>query len=241
MLTNLASKVGVDVSELKDNLRSTLYEAILKKSGYDTSALPDRLESTYLEALVSCGLGGGSGGSSGVVSTIESASPTNADIVKFSKLGPVKFPNAESISASAFYDCTSLTSIDLPAATSIGASAFLNCTALTSIDLPAATSIGASAFYRCTNFATLILRTTETVCQIDVSALLGTKIMTEEGAPTGEGFIYLPARMDSAYRAVYEPIFEELGAPGMYDILFRRLEDYTVDGTATGKLDESKI
>ena len=54
-----------------------------------------------------------------------------------------------SIGNSAFYYCTSLTSVSLPAATSVGDSAFFGCDALTSVSLPAATAIGDNAFYDC--------------------------------------------------------------------------------------------
>ena len=55
------------------------------------------------------------------------------------------------IGNSAFYKCSSLTSISLPEGiTSIGGSAFRDCSSLTSISLPESlTSIGGSAFYNC--------------------------------------------------------------------------------------------
>ena len=57
------------------------------------------------------------------------------------------------IGISAFYDCTSLTSIEIPSSvTSIGTSAFYGCTSLTSIVIPSRVkSIGISAFYECTS------------------------------------------------------------------------------------------
>ena len=58
-----------------------------------------------------------------------------------------------SIGQSAFYDCTSLTSITIPdSVTSIGSYAFYNCTGLTSVTIPdSVTSIGESAFRNCTS------------------------------------------------------------------------------------------
>lgn len=141
-------------------------------------------------------------------------------------LTSVNLPVTTGIGEGAFDRCTSLASINLPAAASIGAMSFINCTSLTSVDLPVTTSIGDGAFYRCTNLSTLILRNAETVCQINMTAVLGTKIVTEEGAPIGEGFIYIPTSMFEYYRAAYEPAFEQMGAAGMFDILFRKIEDY---------------
>lgn len=66
-----------------------------------------------------------------------------------------------SISGSAFYQCTSLTSIIIPETmTSIGKSAFYDCTALSSITFLASTiSIGSSAFSGCTSLISVTLPT----------------------------------------------------------------------------------
>ena len=66
-----------------------------------------------------------------------------------SSLTSVSLPAATSIGDSAFYYCSSLTSVSLPAATSIGDVAFSSCSSLTSVSLPAATSIGDRAFQYC--------------------------------------------------------------------------------------------
>ena len=62
-----------------------------------------------------------------------------------------------SIGDSAFGSCDSLTSVEIPASvTSIGESAFSYCTSLTSIEIPASlTSIGDSAFYYCTSLTSI--------------------------------------------------------------------------------------
>ena len=66
-------------------------------------------------------------------------------------LKSVTITNGKSIGDRAFYNCTSLTSIEIPeSVTSIGSSVFYNCTSLTSIEIPeSVTSIGNSAFNNC--------------------------------------------------------------------------------------------
>jgi hypothetical protein len=51
-------------------------------------------------------------------------------------------------------------------ATSIGNYAFYNCSSLATVDLPEATSIGSSAFYGCSRLRTVILRNTERVATL---------------------------------------------------------------------------
>lgn len=140
-----------------------------------------------------------------------------------SALTSVNLPSATVISNHAFAGCTALTSVDLPNVTnigklafwecnfasvnfpiakSIGQSAFQHCTALTRVDLPAVTSIGQGAFFGCTNLKTFIIRNEDAVCELDVTAIVSTGILTEEGAPTGEGFLYLPTKFYEEYVAM---------------------------------------
>jgi hypothetical protein len=131
-----------------------------------------------------------------------------------------------SIGGNAFEGCSALSTAIFPTVTTILPSAFFGCISLTTIKLPKVTSIGDSAFRDCINLSAVIIGTTSKVCEIEFTSLLGTKIMTEEGLPTGEGFIYIPARMFDSYRAAYEPVFDQIGASGLFDILFRKIEDY---------------
>ena len=97
--------------------------------------------------------------------------------------GVIKFDSdVTSIGGSAFYRCTSLTSIVIPdsvtligdsafyvcsrlksvtipdSVTSIGGSAFSNCNSLTSVTIPdSVTSIGDSAFYSCTSLTSVTI------------------------------------------------------------------------------------
>ena len=63
------------------------------------------------------------------------------------------------IDASAFEDCTYITSITIPdSVTSIGECAFYNCSSLTSIELPdSVTNIGDSAFDGCSNLRSIVI------------------------------------------------------------------------------------
>ena len=67
-----------------------------------------------------------------------------------------------SIGRSAFYNCSSLTSITIPySVTTIGEGAFYNCSSLTSIIIPdSVTSIGRQAFYDCSSLTEIKLEGT---------------------------------------------------------------------------------
>jgi hypothetical protein len=60
-------------------------------------------------------------------------------------------------------------------------------------------SIDGEAFYGCTELDTLILRRPDVICELNAEAIINTKIITAEGAPTGEGFIYVPAALYEGY------------------------------------------
>ena len=64
-----------------------------------------------------------------------------------------------SIGNSAFYGCTSLTSISIPSSvTSIGNHAFYGCTSLASVEIPSSvTSIGEYAFFGCATLASIFI------------------------------------------------------------------------------------
>ena len=74
--------------------------------------------------------------------------------------GDVVIPDGvTSIAGTAFFNCTSLSSVTIPnSVTSIGRSAFNNCKSLTSIAIPdSVTSIGDYAFYNCTSLTSIVI------------------------------------------------------------------------------------
>ena len=79
---------------------------------------------------------------------------------KCSSLTSVTIPNnVTSIGGYAFYNCSSLTSVTIPNnVTSIGGYAFYNCSSLTSVTIPnSVTNIGGSAFSGCSSLCTIIV------------------------------------------------------------------------------------
>ena len=77
-----------------------------------------------------------------------------------SSLTSITIPNSvTSIGSSAFYDCSSLTSITIPnSVTSIDSYAFSNCSSLTSITIPnSVTSIGSYAFSDCSSLISVTI------------------------------------------------------------------------------------
>ena len=166
------------------------------------------------------------------------------------KLKTINLPNATTVNRSAFDNCTSLTTLNIPKLTSINQYAFQNCYRLKMIKFPFVTGVGAYAFYRCSgiqiaDFSVLtssigmnafnscsalksfILRTGTMVSLSSINAFSGTPIAS------GTGYIYVPSALVDTYKSATNW--------STYATQFRALENYTVDGTITGELDESKI
>lgn len=152
----------------------------------------------------------------------------------------VNFPKVTSVGNSALVACSALKSVSLPEMTSIVSSMFNSCFRLESVDFRKATSIGTYAFNYCYSLKAVILRS-ETVCKLSSTNafstgcyhFLGTK--DSQFNPNGDkdGYFYVRRALIDSYR--------EMTNWTVYASQFRVLEDYTVDGTATGALDESKI
>ena len=137
------------------------------------------------------------------------------------------FPLVTSVGESAFSGCSKLTTVDFPAVTSIHNYAFNGCSTLTTVDFPLVTSIGSYVLQSCSQLTTVILRNTTMVTLGSVNSFTATPIAS------GTGYIYVPRALVDSYKSATNW--------STYASQFRALEDYTVDGTITGELDESKI
>lgn len=139
--------------------------------------------------------------------------------------GTLSFPLVEDIGAYAFRNCK-MTKAALPKVTAIGNGCFQYCRNLEVVDLSSVTSI-AGPFEGCNEFKALIIRT-PSICTWKVNWGLPPTIMTAK-----TGYIYVPRALIEDYKVATNW--------STYASQFRALEDYTVDGTVTGELDESKI
>lgn len=174
----------------------------------------------------------------------------------------ISFPQAISLGSSAFQTCTSLTDVSLPLVTSLGDWAFMRCSSLTKINLPLITRLNYLEFSYCTNlveasFSNLtyidssgifsncynlkqfILRS-DTICTLagtnafsNCHHLYGTYNGTYNPNRLKDGYIYVPKALVEEYKSATNW--------SRFATQFRALEDYTVDGTTTGELDETKI
>lgn len=159
---------------------------------------------------------------------------------KCSKLVTVYLPNIDEIQGNTFANCNALKNVTVTNATYVGSRAFSYCYSLVTIDLPKCRYFGSNAnFTQARSLRTVILRSEE------VAVLGGADIFSGcyhfEGKtdstynPEGlkDGYIYVPRALVEDYKAATNW--------STYATQFRALEDYTVDGTITGELDETKI
>lgn len=105
--------------------------------------------------------------------------------------------------------------------------AFRECRELRVVDMPNLTYLNQAVFANCVGLKALILRGNTMCTNINPDILSGSAIASDTG------YIYVPRALIEDYKVATNW--------SIHADQFRALEDYTVDGTITGELDESKI
>lgn len=128
-----------------------------------------------------------------------------------------------------------LEEVDLPSIVSISHGAFIGCKNLRIADLHLLSHVEDRVFLDCTSLIALVLRNKSKITTIYDNNPNLLYLYSFVGTPIhdGTGYIYVPSDLLSDYQS----------ANGWRKVSsqFRALEDYTVDGTVDGELDESKI
>lgn len=149
-------------------------------------------------------------------------------------LTEIAFPKAKIIRHASFESCNKLSKLVFPCVTALSSRAFRYCSAIKHIDFPVLADIAnldglgtSDQFAGCSSLVALILRRGE-VCK-----LRSTIPFHNSPIASGTGYIYVPSALVDSYKSATNW--------SDYSAQFRALEDYTVDGTVEGELDETKI
>lgn len=142
-------------------------------------------------------------------------------------LKTANFPLATTIGNNAFSICQALETVNLPLLTTIPTSAFYNTKLLKTANFPLVTTINSQSFSGCRALLSFIIRS-ETICKLS-----NADAFSYSSLASGTGYIYVPKDLVESYKTATNW--------STYATQFRALEDYTVDGTVNGELDESKI
>lgn len=147
--------------------------------------------------------------------------------------------DAETVRGYAFYACTQLKTAIFRSASTLGWYGLYQCLEAVTVDFLVLTKIESNAFLNCRSLTALLIRN-ESMCTLGNSNafnscchILGTVDSTYNPDGLKDGYIYVPAALVDTYKTATNW--------STYADQFRALEDYTVDGTITGELDESKI
>lgn len=149
------------------------------------------------------------------------------------KLANLNFPAAKTIGQHAFRGNKTMTEAVFPAVTSLGGYAFRENTALKKVDFGQSPTIPTYTFYGCSALTALILRGDS------MASLSSTNALTNTPIANGTGYGYVPSALLSDTDSTKD--YRRGTNWSTYSAQFRALEDYTVDGTVTGELDETKI
>ena len=168
----------------------------------------------------------------------------------FTELTTITAPYVAKIGKHAFDGCGKLTDIDVNLLGDIGDYAFNNCYVLgPRFIIGSISELGIGAFTNCTNLEMIQMniqnladklfsgctKLKAIIDRTESSALPLQHPSAFEGTPiaNGTGYIYVASKHFADFQA------DDSWAP--YINQFRILEDYTVDGTVDGELDETKI
>lgn len=171
----------------------------------------------------------------------------------YTALVSVDLPAVTTLGANVFDGCTSLANVNLPNLESAGGYTFRNCAFteindtmfpkltvlafglfigndITRVDFSKLVQIEGYNFANNTVFKEVILRNTDAIC-----TLVNTNAFGFNTGPMFDGtaYIYVPRALVEQYKVATNW--------STFANQFRALEDYTVDGTIHGELDESKI
>lgn len=135
--------------------------------------------------------------------------------------------------SSMFLNCSKL--VDIPQLNTREATRvsnmFYKCSLLETIDITyyniSSTSYSSNFVRDCSALKSLVIR------EFGANYVLNSNAFTNSGIANGTGYIYVPRAMVSTLQSATNW--------STYASQIRALEDYTVDGTTTGALDESKI
>lgn len=126
-----------------------------------------------------------------------------------------------------FKDQSNLERLNLPLVEDVYGNWATGTYKLKILDLPSLKKTGYMAFYKMAGLIALVLRRTDGIIPASNPPCSSTPIAS------GTGYIYVPASLVDSYKAATNW--------STYADQFRAIEDYTVDGTVTGKLDYEKM
>jgi hypothetical protein len=163
------------------------------------------------------------------------------------------FPKLENLTYTMFYGCNKLKQLEFPSVTKLSGNGSLSqCKSLVKVVAPALTEIRNSFGFYCDNLEIADFTNLKSIVyssqifsncpKLKALVLRGESMVTlsysssfnnKDGIGAGTGYIYVPSALVETYKSATNW--------SVYATQFRALEDYTIDGTITGELDEAKI
>lgn len=126
-----------------------------------------------------------------------------------------------SVRAYAFYNCTSIASVDFLAATTVGAYAFSGCSKLASVNLPKASTVSEWAFQGCTSLTKLDLPKVTVLNGYLVYECSSLVELNTPNATSGRGFAIAGSKIEH----LYLPKFESSGSSVFRNATYLRTVD----------------